>query len=155
MPTLDTFGIEPIPHRQSKPAHYRHSASAASSLFFPPVLLLLLALRKQLTSLKAKLVVPFTSCLHHGFGGPNFSTGKNPLLLCSFCCLLRFLFFAKRQFSFLPVSVDFTPLFFSNSALHSGTVVIFPKPRPENLTAFQPCLEISDSGLCYLLKLPV
>ena len=98
-------------------------------------------------------MIPFTSCLHHVCGGPTFPPER--ILFCSFPFVTYCgFFFAKGQFSFLSVSVDFTLLLFSNSASYSETVVIFPEPRPENLTSFQPCLEIADSGLCFLLKLP-
>jgi hypothetical protein len=51
-----------------------------------------------------------------------------PLLLFSFCCLL----YVLQQVSFLPVSVNFTPLFFFRYT-YGETVLIFAEPGLEVL----------------------
>ena len=76
-----------------------------------------------------------------------FPPARGPLLLFSFCCLLRFSQWDLRQFSFFPVPVDFTPLFFSNSALYGKAGMIFREPDLEDLALLVPCFELEGSGL--------
>ena len=52
-----------------------------------------------------------------------------------FCCLLCFSQRDLRQFSFLPVPVDFTFPFFFSPALYGQTVMIFYDPGLKNLAS--------------------
>jgi len=57
----------------------------------------------------------------------------DPLLLFSLCCLLYFSQRDLRQVSLLPVSVNFTLLFFFRYTLYGETVLILAEPGLEVL----------------------
>ena len=80
VPTSDVFDIEPIIHRRGQQRTNLHSTDIRHQLhrnFLSLIHHFLLTLRKHLTRFTAKLVFHSTSsCLHHGFDVPTFSTRK-------------------------------------------------------------------------------
>ena len=116
-------------------AQYKHSASATSSRPYLPTSSSCSDLEEYPKSLINE-IGNFTSLL------PVFTIGliailfppkRGHLYLFSLFCILCFSKKDLRQVSFLPVSVDCTPLFFSNSTLYGERV--FAELGPADLAS--------------------
>jgi hypothetical protein len=111
---------------EDKPAQYKHLASASSS-FLCPIRLLLRTPRNDVPRFTAKLVVSLHLLLSLSRVWYAYIFHWKGVLFSffSFCCLLCVSQRDSGQFSLFPVSVDFTPLFSSDSALYGEVVLSF------------------------------
>jgi hypothetical protein len=156
------FGIEPNLHRRGLQRTNLHSTNIRHQLrthCLSPVHILLLTLRKHLTGYGD--IGSFTALLPVFTTGSIglFATGRGPLLLFSFRCLLYFSQRDLRQFSFLPVSADRTHHFFSNASVYGQTDMIFAASGLEyiRVASLVSCFDTEGSGLrlAELTVLPV